>query len=322
MPVILLTNKYSEKVLNVVRAELPSGFDFISLESASKEELISKAGMADYFLASGRIEIDKEVIESATKLKMIQRTGVGADTLDMESLHAKGINVYINAGVNSLSVAEHTILLMLSVLRRLPTVDASVKTGIWLKNDIGVENRSLNNKVVGLIGVGNIGKKVIKMLQPFGVEIYYYDPFRLTESEEVNLNIQYCALEDLLTKIDILSLHCPLTRETRGIIGISELSAMKTGSYIINTARGPLIDENALVSALQSGKLAGAGLDVFQKEPLKKENPLISLNNVVLTPHVGGLTLETFSKMMRDAFENIRLFEMGQFDLLEDKKFK
>jgi len=201
-------------------------------------------------------------------------------------------------------------------------VDSRLKTGIWQKNDIGIECYSLQNKVVGLIGVGNIGKAVVKMLQPFGVTILYYDPFRLRLDEEQALNIQYCDLADLLKKSDILSLHCPLSTDTRGIIGKKEISMMKAGSFIINTARGPLVDEEALIIALQSGHIKGAGLDVFSEEPINKNNPLLGLNNVVLTPHVGGLTLETFSKMMRDAFENIQLFENGQSELLENKRLK
>jgi phosphoglycerate dehydrogenase-like enzyme len=321
-PIILLTNRYSENVLKVVRNELPAGLGFIALDNASKEELVKKAKLADYFLASGRVEIDKEVIEAAPKLKMIQRTGVGTDTLDLKTLSERKIPVYVNSGINSISVAEHTILLIFSVLRNIVTVDSRLKTGIWQKNDIGIECYSLQNKVVGLIGVGNIGKAVVKMLQPFGVTILYYDPFRLRLDEEQALNIQYCDLADLLKKSDILSLHCPLSTDTRGIIGKKEISMMKAGSFIINTARGPLVDEEALIIALQSGHIKGAGLDVFSEEPINKNNPLLGLNNVVLTPHVGGLTLETFSKMMRDAFENIQLFENGQSELLENKRLK
>ncbi len=322
MPVILLTNCYSKKVLKVVKNELPRGFDFISLDNASKEELVKKAIFADYFLASGRIAIDKEVIESAPKLKMIQRTGVGTDTLDLKTLNERNIPVYVNAGVNSFSVAEHTILLMLSVLRRINTIDAGLKAGIWRKNDIGIECRSINNKVIGLIGVGNIGKNVVKMLQPFGVTILYYDLFRLPKNEEKLLNIEFCELNELLKQVNILTLHCPLTAQTRGIIGAKEIAMMQPDSFIINTGRGPLIDESALFAALQSGHIRGAGLDVFSKEPVNKDNPLLTLDNVVLTPHIGGLTLETFSKMMRDAFENIRLFENGQYELLENKRLK
>jgi len=322
MPTILLTNKYSEKVLAVVRRELPEGFDFISLQNASKEELMQKVAEVDYFLASGRVSIDKEIIESATKLKMIQRTGVGTDTIDLKTLKEKNIPVYINSGINSTSVAEHTILLILSVLRRLTSVDTGVKAGKWGKNDVGITCHNLNGKTVGIIGIGNIGKTVVTMLRPFGVTIVYYDPFRLSEQEEKELNIQYSDFPELLTQVDILSLHCPLTPQTKGLMGISEIASMKQGAFIINTARGPLIDEIALLDALKSRHIKGAGLDVFSQEPIHPNNPLLNLENVILTPHTGGLTQETFSKMIRDAFENIRLFETGKFDLIENKKLK
>ena len=322
MPLILLTNRYSEKVLEIVSSQVPAGFEFLSLEKADKESLISKAGEADYFLASGRLAIDKKVIEAATKLKMIQRTGVGTDTLDLARLKQKGIPVYVNAGINSFSVAEHTVLLMLAVLRRLPIVCAGVKAGKWKKNDVGMECRSLRGKTIGMIGVGKIGKAVVTMLQAFGVEILYYKVKRLTPQEEKRLNLRYCTLGSLLKQVDILSINCPLTPQTRGLISHGELASMKVGSFIINTGRGPIIDEEALVSALQSGHIAGAGLDVFSQEPPGKDNPLLVLDNVVATPHVGGLTLETFSEMMRDAFENISLFEMGKLDLIENKKLQ
>lgn len=322
MPTVLLTNKYSDNVLAVVRKELPEGFDFISLQSANKEELVRNAPQADYFLASGRVSIDREVIDSAVKLRMIQRTGVGTDTIDLKTLREKGIPIYVNAGINSVSVAEHAILLILSVLRRLTAVDAGVKSGKWGKNDVGIGCHSLRGKTVGMIGMGSIGKSVVKMLRPFGVSIMYYKPVRMPEQDERELNIQYCEMSDMLKQTDILSLHCPLTPQTRGLIGKSEIASMKHGAVIINTARGPLIDEAALVNALKSGHIKGAGLDVFSQEPPNQDNPLLKLDNVILTPHVSGLTLETFSKMMRDAFENIKAFEDGELQLIEDKKLR
>jgi len=322
MPTILLTNKYSNKILSVVRKELPEGFEFISLEKLTKKELMIKAADADYFLASGRLYIDKKIIESAPKLKMVQRTGVGIDTLDLTTLKGKEIPVYINNGINSTSVAEHTILLMLSVLRQLTIVDSGVKSGKWNKNDMGFECRSLNNKTVGIIGIGNIGKKVVKMLKPFNVKILYYNPNKLPPNVEEELDIEYCDLRSLITQVDILSLHCPLTSETKGIIGSFELSRMKKSSIIINTARGELIDENALTEALISGKILGAGLDVFTKEPPISDDQLFKLSNVILTPHIGGLSLETFTAMICNAFKNIRLFELGRFDLIDNNRLK
>src|SRR5690554_3498065 len=268
MASILLTNHYTPSLLSIIEKEIPQGFNIISIENPTKEEIIKKAIDADYFLVGGRIKIDRDVIESAPGLKMIQRTGVGMDAIDLDVLKEKGIPVYVNYGVNSRSVAEHTILLMLSVLRRLPVVDSAVKAGIWKKHELGVQNGELYGKTVGLIGLGHIGTHVARMLQVFGVKTIYYKPSKLTHDEERELDVSYCPLGDLLGKSDIVSLHCPLNSKTEGMIGSDEMAVMKPGSIIINTSRGPLINEDALVKNLYAGHLKGAGLDVYATEPL------------------------------------------------------
>lgn len=320
MPVILITNHYNEVPLSILQEAIPKGFRLISLEKATKEELLKKAGEADYFLVSGRLSIDKEVIEVANKLKMIQRTGVGTDMFDMEALKEKSIPVYVNTGVNSQSVAEHAMMLILSVLRRLPIVNANVKNGIWLKQDTGVQSMELCNKTVGIIGMGNIGRTVVKMLNGFDVNIVYYDMYRLDEEKEKALGITYAPLNEVLKKADIISLHCPLTPETKYIINSDTIATMKRGTIIINTARGGLIDETALIRALETGHIKAAGLDVFDKEPPEKTNLLLSFNNVTVSPHVGGLTYEAFKSMMVEAMNNIKMFEEGKSELLESKR--
>ncbi len=322
MPFILLTNYYSKNPLRIIEEELPEGFNLILLDKACKKELVEKAGNADYFLAGGRIPIDREVVNAAINLKMIQRTGVGIDKFDLDMLKEKGIPVYVNRGVNSRSVAEHTLMLILSVLRRLPLLDNSVKKGNWLKHELGVECSELYNKTVGLVGLGNIGVEVAKMLQAFGARVIYFGPSRLPNCEEKVLNVSYCSLAELLKEADIISLHCPLNSKTEKMIGSKEIATMKSGSIIINTSRGRLIDEDALINSLKFGHLKGAGLDVYAKEPLYKNSPLLNLDNVVLTPHVGGLTSETFRRMMNNAFQNVRLFEEGKRARLESKRLQ
>ncbi|WP_319481179.1 2-hydroxyacid dehydrogenase [uncultured Draconibacterium sp.] len=322
MPRILLTNKYSSPVLEVVKSLLPAGFEFDSLDSSAKESLLKKAPLADYFLASGRLKIDKAIIDAAVNLKMIQRTGVGTDTLDLETLKNRNIPVYVNKGVNSVAVAEHTILLLFSTLRKLPMADSSVRDGVWKKNDIGIECHSLENKNIGLVGLGNIGLNVARMLKPFNVKIYYSDISRQPLEIEEKFNLQYSDFNELLPKVDILSLHCPLTLETRGILGKEEFKVMKNSAFVINTGRGSLIKQSELIAALKNKEIAGVGLDVFENEPIEKDNLLFEMKNVVLTPHVGGLTIETFSKMIRDAFSNIELFEKGEFKKIENKLLK
>ena len=309
-------------MLQIIREELPSGFEITSLFKPSKQELIQKAKEADYFLAGGRIPIDREVLDSAANLKMIQRTGVGLDSFDLNALKKRNIPLYVNRGVNSRSVAEHSIMLILAVLRRLPVVDSSVKKGSWLKHELGVTCCELYKKTVGLIGLGSIGTEVAAMLNAFGANIFYFDPFRISKDKEAELAVSYRPLQSLISEVDILSLHCPFTSETETLIGSDEISSMRPGSILINTSRGQLIDEAALVSALKSGHLKGAGLDVFSKEPLSKNNALLDLENVVLTPHLGGVTRDAFQRMMTEAFRNIELFEKGNIEEIECKRVR
>lgn len=322
MPSILLTNFYSECPLNIIKAELPPGFELLNLSKASREELISKAAKAHYLLVGGRIRIDRELLDKAVHLKMIQRTGVGLDSIDLELLKKRNIPLYLNPGINGRSVAEHTLMLILSVLRRLPVADSSLRSGNWLKHEIGVQSYNLFGKTVGLIGLGHIGFEVAKLLQPFGVKLQYYKRTRLATAEELAFNIEYRSFEELLKEVDILSLHCPLDTSTRNLIGSKQIASMKRGCFIINTSRGGLIDERALIEALNSGHVAGAGLDVYSVEPPAPHNDLMRLPNIVLTPHVAGLSLETFERMMREAFQNIKLFEERKLSLLEGKRVR
>ena len=320
MPSVLLTNYYSPPLLSIVRESLPNGFDLIPLDEPTRDNIIKKAPDADYFLVGGRLKIDQEVIEAAPHLKMIQRTGVGLDSIDLAVLKEKGIPLYVNPGINARSVAEHTLMLILAVMRRLTIVDATMKSGKWIKHELGIQNHGLFGKTIGLIGLGSIGLHVAEMLRPFGVNMVYNKRAQLSAKDEITLNLSFRSLPDLLAEADIVSLHCPLTKETEKIIGWDEFSLMKPGAIIINTSRGKLIQEDAVIHYLKSGHLKGAGLDVYEQEPVSSDNELLSLANVVLTPHISGITYESFDEMMREAFRNIELFEGGNFASIEDKK--
>ncbi len=315
---ILLSNNYSQGPLSVVQQELPEGFRLESLVQSSKEELLTKISNADYLLVSGRLAIDRDVIAAAKKLKMIQRTGVGMDNMDVAPIRERGIPIYVNFGVNADSVAEHTILLMLAATRNLANVDRMVKSGIWKKNEIGLQNRDLSDLRIGLIGLGNIGQKVCRILQSFGSRVYYYDTFRQDASVESDLNVSYSDLQSIVSKSDILSLHCSLNENTRWMLAEQELSSMKPGSIIINTARGPLINEEALINCLQKGPVSFACLDVFEREPPSRDNVLLNMPNVILTPHIGGLTSTSFKRMIANAMKNIKEFERGNYDAISN----
>lgn len=318
---ILHTARYTSIPLEILQASCPDGFIVKTLDEASYEQLLKEVSDADYFLVSGRLPIDKAVLDNAPKLKMIQRTGVGTEMLDLEEIRKRGIPVYVNAGVNARSVAEHTLALMLAALKRLPQINAQSHSGVWKKQQQGVTTHELHGKTVGLVGMGNIGRLVAAMLQPFGAKVLYTDVFRQKEEIEANLGLTYHdSFEALLPQCDILSFHCPLTKENTEMLNKRTLSIMKENGIVVNTARGKLINPDDLYETLKSGHLKAAGLDTHYEEPIKEDYKLAELDNVILTPHIGGLSYEAFENMMQEAMANIKAFEEGRFGEIEAKK--
>lgn len=322
MPTILLTNQYAPELQELIRAQAPAGFEVIALEQPTHADIVACAPEADYLLVGGRIPIDATLLEAATRLRMIQRTGVGLDALDLGAIAARRIPVYVNPGVNAQSVAEHTVMLMLATLRRLPVVHRCLREGGWKKHELGIRNRDLGGRRVGLIGLGHIGRAVANLLQPFGVTLSYYKRQRLEEQEEHALGLAYLPLDDLIAWSEVVSLHCPLTPDTRNLLSRERIDRMRRGTVIINTARGGLVYERALIHALQSGHLGGAGLDVFAQEPLAPESPLRTLDNVVLSPHISAITRDSFQEMMHQAFRNVAAFEAGNLDAIEPMRLR
>lgn len=309
-----MTNHYSASPYRIVQSEVPEGFVLRMLSENSQAALEEAIREADYLLASGRVRIDRSALDKAEKLKMVQRTGVGLDSLDLAELRRRGIPLYVNQGVNAQSVAEHTLLLMLACLRRLPVIHRNTANGIWKKQEQGVQTRELAGKTVGLIGMGNIARTLAGLLKGFGVTVLYDAPHRLSPEQEKALSLRYCTMEQMLPQVDILSLHCPLTESTRHILDRDAFQKIKPGCILINTARGQLVDTAALIEALDSGRIGFAGLDVHEQEPLKAGNAILQQENVILTPHIGGITCDSFRQMMHDAMRNIQKFENGELD--------
>lgn len=323
MPKILHTYRYTGIPWEILKSVVPDGFDIKTLDEPTYEQLVKEAADADYLLVSGRLPIDKGVLDSAKNLKMIQRTGVGTEMLDKEEIAKRGIPVYVNAGVNARSVAEHTLTLMLSCLKRIPAIDRQVRSGIWKKQQTGVSCHELYGKTVGLVGMGAIGRQVATYLHCFGARILYSDIFRLPEGKENELGAEYVSsFKALLPQVDVLSFHCPLTDNNVKMLNADALAMMKHGAIVVNTARGKLIDESALYDALKSGHLASAGLDVHYEEPMASDDPLCSLDNVILTPHIAGLSYETFQSMIKGAVDNIVAFDKGCVESIENKLLK
>lgn len=318
---ILHTARYLGLPWEILKSVVPDGFTVETLDELSYDCLLRQAVDADYLLVSGRLPIDEGVLSAAKHLKMIQRTGVGTEMLDLEAIKQHGIPVYVNAGVNAQSVAEHTLTLMLAALKRLPQINAQTHNGVWKKQQVGVTTRELKGKTVGLVGMGNIGRLVAAMLNPFGAKVIYTDIFRQNEEVENNLTLTYFeSYEAMLPQCDILSFHCPLTKENTEMLNEETIAKMKPGAIVINTARGKLINPDDLYDALKTGHLSAAALDTHYEEPLKENYKLAELDNVILTPHIGGLSYEAFHQMMADAVENIVAFEEGKLADIELKR--
>lgn len=318
---ILHTAKYTGLPLELLMSACPQNFSVKTLDEATYEQLIKEALDSNYFLVSGRLPIDKNVLENAPNLRMIQRTGVGTEMLDVEAIKQRGIPVYVNAGINAQSVAEHTLTLILACLKRLPQVNQQARQGEWKKQQTGVTTRELKGKTVAMVGMGNIGRLVAQMLQAFGAEVVYTDVVRQPAETEKRLGLNYYdSFESMLPVADILSFHCPLTQENKEMLNCDTLSKLKEGAIVVNTARGKLINPNDLYKALKDGHLSAAALDTHYEEPFKKDYCLKELDNVILTPHIGGLTCEAFGSMLQGAMNNILAFEEGRLDEIESKR--
>lgn len=321
MPKILHTARYTGIPWEILKSVVPEGFDVETLDELSYESLVREAQDADYLLVSGRLPIDEGVLSAARHLKMIQRTGVGTEMLDLDAIRRHNIPVYVNSGVNAHSVAEHTLTLMLASLKRLPQINEQTHRGIWKKQQTGVTTRELRGKAVALVGMGNIGRLVAQMLQVFGAKVIYTDVVRQDEETEQRLGLTYYeSFDALLPQADILSFHCPLTKENTEMLNSRTLAMMKPGAIVINTARGKLINPEDLYEALRSGHLASAALDTHYEEPIKDTYKIAELDNVILTPHIGGLSYEAFHQMMKDAVENIIAFDRGEEETIRNKK--
>lgn len=321
MPKILHTARYTGIPWDILKSVVPEGFLVETLDELNYDCLLRQVVDADYLLVSGRLPIDETVLSTAKQLKMIQRTGVGTEMLDLDAIKHHGIPVYVNAGVNARSVAEHTITLMLACLKRLTQINADIHNGVWKKQQQGLTTHELYGKTVALVGMGNIGRTVSAMLQPFGVKILYTDVYRQSEEVETKLGlIYYDSFDAIMPEADILSFHCPLTKENTEMLNKETLGKMKDGAVVVNTARGKLINPNDLYDSLQNGHIASAALDTHYEEPIPQEYALSKLENVILTPHIAGLTYEAFHSMMTGAVENIAAFERSDIDMIKNKR--
>ena len=311
-PGALLITSLADAIVEELASHAPSGFQFVSCRvDAALDEQVRLARAADFLVLFPAV-LPTEILEGATNLRLVQLLTAGFDRIDIERCRQLGIPLANNGGANSVDVAEHTIALMLAVYRRLVELDRDVRAGKAARIDTGLTTYTLAGKTVGLIGMGNIGQQTAQRLAGFGCTLIFSDTLPLAADRERALELTRVSLTELLEQADIVSLHVPLNDSTRGMIGTKELAAMQPHAVLINTCRGGVVDEAALIAALQSDALRGAGLDVFAQEPPDTQNPLLAMSNVVLTPHVAGVTRDTWLRRAQFAFANMERVWRGE----------
>ncbi len=263
-----------------------------------------------------RAGLDEEFFRTARRLRLVQLISAGYDTVDLAAARRAGVPVANNGGSNAIAVAEHTLMLILAVLRRVVWCHANVCAGRWRVGRFD-EHRlhELEGKTVGIVGLGRIGRKVARRVRAFEARVQYHDIVRLAEDEEDALGVRFVLFEELLRTSDVVTLHVPLTPQTRNLLSTREFALMKPGAILINTCRGAVVDEAALHKALTSGHLGGAGLDVLVEEPPPASHPLFGLDSVVLTPHMAGPTWENWPRAFRNAIDNIQRVAAGRAPL-------
>ena len=239
-----------------------------------------------------------DVLRAAADLRVIARVGVGVDSIDLDAASERGVQVATTPGANEHAVADHAVGLMMALLRRIPQLDRHVRTGGWHRTGVHTP-RQLTGATVGLVGYGHIGRRVAARLRGFDVELLIHDPALAAGGPDTSI-----ALDELLRRSDVVSLHCPLTASTRHLIDAHALGLMRPDAILVNTSRGGVVDEPALVAALRAGSIAGAALDVFEGEP-PAGSPLLELDNVVVSPHNGGLSTTSVTEMTRRATQAV-----------------
>ena len=295
-------------------AELaPAGFDLVQAQAGTPAYLEALAG-ASYLVGFVDALVEDGLYAAAPNLKLIQLLSAGYDRADIAAARRAGVPIANNGGANAIAVAEHAVMLMLAVCRRLPLQHENVRGGRWRGNE-PPRVHELNGQTLGIVGLGTIGKKTARLASAFGMTVHYYDVARLTEDAEDALGVRFRLLGELLRTSDVVSLHVPLNPTTRHLVGAREIALLKPTAVLVNTSRGPVVDEAALAEALAAGRIAGAGLDVFDQEPPDAGNPLFSLDNVVLTAHLAGPTVESSTARLRNAFDNVERVERGEAPL-------
>src|SRR5262245_3924513 len=305
MPRVLICDKLESAGIDLMKQ---AGLDIDNRPGLKGDELAAALRAADGAVVRSQTRISADLLENPGKLRAVVRAGVGVDNIDVKAATRKGVVVMNTPGGNTISAAAHTIALLLSLARHVPAADAAMKAGKWDRTQyVGAQ---LAGKTLGVVGLGRIGREVARRAAGLDMKVVGYDPF-LAPERAAQLGIQAAnSLQELLSKCDFLTLHLPLTDETRGMIGAREFELMPQSARVLNVARGGVIDEQALADALKSGRIAGAAIDVFSQEPPPPDNPLLKAPNIVLTPHLGASTVEAQEAVAVEAAQLLSDFLM------------
>lgn len=302
---------YQDEVFAIIESAAPPAFSLRRARSYADAEQQRIANDAD-FLLTGWAPVPVALFKENGRLRLIQKFGVGYDKIDLQAAALQGVPVAIAAGTNANPVAELAIGLMIGVMRHLWYAMSELRAGQFRKAELRATSYQLRDKKIGLVGMGHVGRVLTRHLLMFGCTVQYYDLRHLPEQEEQALHLQYQPLDVVLATSDILSLHVPLTPQTHQLLNRARIGAMKPGSVIINTARGELIDEEALADALDSGQVLGVGLDVMAKEPPVPSSRLLQHPRVLVTPHIGGSVIDNVLVVAQHCFANMERVLRGE----------
>ena len=308
---IVFAPKMPDPIMETARAMLPEGFEMIETEHDDPNFLKHVAG-SEYYIGFPRANMGEAFFKAGSGLKLVQLISAGYDRIDVGAAKKAGVPISNNGGSNSVAVAEHTLMLILAVYKKMAFHHINVTHGKWRVGDFAATRTyELAGKTLGIVGLGNIGKKVARRAAAFDMDVRYHDIKRLTEDEEDALGVRFALFTELLRAADVVSLHVPLDDSTRKMLGAREFAMMKPTAILVNTCRGPVVDEDALHRALTEGQIAAAGLDVMVEEPPAPNHPLLALPNVTLTPHSAGPTWENWTARFRNGFDNIQRVAAG-----------
>ena len=300
------------EIVDVITQYTPDGWTTELATAATPiDEQKAMVADADFLLVYGA-RLHDDVLRAAENARLVQLLAAGYDSMNLPLMAALEVPCANNGGANSWAVADHALLLMLALYKQLMPVEPATREGRWNAPITGSNTFEMADKLVGVLGIGNIGRQVARRVQGFDAQVQYYDPYPLDEERERELDVRRVSLDELFRTSDILTCHAPLTPQTRHIVNAERIAMMKPTAVLINTARGPVVDEAALIDALQNGVIAGAGLDVFEQEPVAPDNPLLRMNNVVVTPHMAGTTWNTWFRRAQFGYENMQRVWNGE----------